>query len=599
MKPEIIIEESQRESIINRPHNLAGSVQRVLKERYNITPTSVEFSETNIVPAVLKLFQESLDNPIDVAIKSNFKSGNKVEIKVDNNSITIKDNGYGISSAQDENGEYVLFKAMCKYNTSSNYTSDNQGQKGVNGIGIKLCTTLSTEFTAISDDGKKQITVKATDNNLNHTVKEEASKRTGTTISFKPDFKIFEIDEIDQAHINRMFEYTLIQALTYPDIEFKFNGKKVNYTNKKFLSLFNKTHELFQTDDYFFAIMPNETDDFKQISFVNGLETQRGGSHIDYIMNNLVSELREKVQKKYKNIKPADFKNKMQLIIIAKNFKGLKWDGQTKESITNPQKDMAAYFEGIEFDKLAQKILKNEDIIDPITEVYKIKEELKKRQELKGLQKPTKKIKSEKYLPPIGQKKYLFLTEGESATGGLLPVLGRKNCGYYELRGKPLNAYSAPQSKFTANKELSELFKIINNENYDYVVFANDADLDGVHIAGLLIGFFQRYMPEMKGKIGKLSTPVKFSRKNGKPKEWVYSINGKLNIKPGEEFKYMKGLGSWVKKDLQYIIEKDGLEKMIDLLEFDDDNIIDDWMGDDSTPRKKYIVKNEFSIAKL
>lgn len=51
-----------------------------------------------------------------------------------------------------------------------------------------------------------------------------------------------------------------------------------------------------------------------------------------------------------------------------------------------------------------------------------------------------------------------------SAIGGLVPVLGRKECGYFELRGKPLNAYSAAQSKFTANKELSELYKIIKNE---------------------------------------------------------------------------------------------------------------------------------------
>ena len=51
-----------------------------------------------------------------------------------------------------------------------------------------------------------------------------------------------------------------------------------------------------------------------------------------------------------------------------------------------------------------------------------------------------------------------------SALGGLSPVLGRKNCGYYELRGKPLNAYSASQSKFTSNKELSDLYKVIKNE---------------------------------------------------------------------------------------------------------------------------------------
>jgi DNA gyrase/topoisomerase IV subunit B len=186
-----------------------------------------------------------------------------------------------------------------------------------------------------------------------------------------------------------------------------------------------------------------------------------------------------------------------------------------------------------------------------------------------------------------------------SAVGGLAPVLGRKECGYYELRGKPLNAYSASQSKFTNNKELSELYKIVQNENYEYIIFACDSDLDGMHIIGLLAGFFDRYLPELKGNIGRLLTPVKFIKKGKIPTNWVYSINEELSPKNGEEFSYMKGLGSWDMDDLKYIVSKDGLKKMIDIFEFNDDKIIDDWLGDDSEPRKKYILANDFSIASI
>jgi DNA gyrase/topoisomerase IV subunit B len=600
LQPETIVEETQREAIVNRPHNLAGSVQRVKKERFKITPTSVELQEANIVPAVLKLFQEALDNPIDVAIKSGFACANKINIKVTTDTISVQDNGYGISSAQDTNGEYILYKAMCKYNTSSNYTDANEGQKGVNGIGIKLCTTLSTYFEAISDDGIKKIKVIAKNNNFEHEVFEYKTKETGTEISFKPDFKIFEIDSIDQEHIDRMYEYVLIQALTYPHITFKFNGQSVKYTAKKFLELFNSEYILQETDDYFFAIMPNESDDFKHISFVNGLETARGGSHINYVMDNIVSRVRDVLVKKFKTLKPADVKNRLQLVLIAKNLKGAKWDGQTKESITNPPKDMSEYFKEIDFDTLAKKLLKNSAIIDPITEVYKLKEELKKRQEMKGLEKTKKKIKSEKYLPSIGVKKYLMIGEGASAISGLIPVLGRKEVGYYELKGVPLNAITASHDDFMKNKELTELFSIIRDEGYELIITATDQDLDGIHIRGLLIGFFDKMLPEFKGKIGMLNTPVIGVKKGNKIVRWSYNTSEDFKVKSGEESHYYKGLGSWVEKDLKDVVQQDGLDKMIQMIDFDSDEIIQDWLaGDNSDKRKDFIGANIFNIAKL
>jgi DNA gyrase/topoisomerase IV subunit B len=81
--------------------------------------------------------------------------------------------------------------------------------------------------------------------------------------------------------------------------------------------------------------------------------------------------------------------------------------------------------------------------------------------------------------------------------------------------------------------------------------------------------------------------------------KWVYTINEELTPKKGEEFSYVKGLGTWDIDDLKYIIEKDGLKKMIDMFDFDSEEIIEEWLGDNSEPRKKYILKNDFNIAKL
>jgi DNA topoisomerase-2 len=328
------------------------------------------------------------------------------------------------------------------------------------------------------------------------------------------------------------------------------------------------------------------------------LKIPDGGTHIDIITQNIVNRIRDKLVKKYKTIKPGDIRNKLMVIAFLKNVKNPKFNSQAKEKITNSVAEINAYFGDIPYDSITAKVLKNSDIMDPIVEVYKIKEELKRRQDMKELGKAPKKIKSDKYLPPIESKNYLLLTEGASATGGLMPAIGRKNCGYYELKGKPLNAYSADQKKFTSNKELSELYMILNNEDYDQIIFATDQDLDGFHIRGLLVGFFTKYLPDFKGKIGILNTPVIGIKKAGKLVRWNYSLQDEVKLAAGETSKYYKGLGSWKESDLKHIIQTDGLNKMIDIIDFDDETVIDEWLSDATVEqRKEYIMNNEFNIA--
>jgi len=347
---EQIIEETQRESIINRPYNLAGSIKRVKRERFNITPEKIEYSESNTVPAIMKLFMESLDNPIDVAIKGGCDS---IDIKVDEKSIRIKDNGYGVST-ENIDGESILYKAFCKYNTSSNYKEQKgHGQKGVNGIGIKLCTTLSTIFEVISEDSKGKLKITATDNNLNHKTKVlNKTGKTGVEVYFEPDFSILEINSIDEEHINKMYEYTLMQALTYPNITFKFNSKKVSIKPKQFIKLLSEHASIEERENYFVAIVPSNSGEFRQLSYINGLEISKGGSHIDYLADTITRNLRSKIVKKYKSIKPSDIKNKLNVIVIGKNMKNIDWEGQVKDTIASAPTDIKEYFKDLDLDKL-------------------------------------------------------------------------------------------------------------------------------------------------------------------------------------------------------------------------------------------------------
>lgn len=590
-----------RTHILHRSAMYIGAVNMISSQEYVLTD-KMEYKEVHYVPGLIKIINEIIDNSVDIAIKTDFKGCNEVSVKMTSNTVEVQDNGTGIPVIKNQDGHYLAELAWGHARAGSNFDDDaNRTQIGMNGIGSFATNCFSEKFIGKTDDGKKSYTITFKNNAETFTDKEEKSSgKSGVHVKFYPDLKRFGLDKIEETHLDIIKQRLINLSMTFPEITFKFNNKKINVGSfKKYVSLFNENSEIYETEDYKFAILPNSDDDFRQFSYVNGLKIPDGGTHIDHISNNVVNRLRDRLQKKYKTIKPGDIKNKLMVIAFLKNVKNTKFNSQSKEKITNSVSEITSYFGEIDFDKIAYKIFRNSNIIDPITEVYRIKEEFKKRQELKNLHKPVKKVKSDKYLPSIGVKKYLMLCEGASAAGSLVPTLGRKECGFYELKGKPLNAYSADQKKFTQNKELSELYQIIKNEGYQYIIFANDADLDGLHIAGLLTGFFERYLPEMKGRVGRILTPVKYVSKKGKPERWVYNISDDIKVGSNESFNYMKGLGSWNFDDLKYIIQQDGLEKMIQIFDFDDPQIIDDWLGNDSEPRKIAIMSNDFSIVKL
>ena len=593
---------SEREHIIQRPSMYIGAVDITKSNEYIFDGTKVEYKEISYVPGLIKIINEIIDNGVDVAIKTNFEGCNEISIKMDATTVEVQDNGTGIPVTKNADGHYLAELAWGHARAGSNFEDDeNRTQIGMNGVGSFATNCFSKKFVGKTDDGSKLYTITFKNNAESYVDKEAASSgKTGVNVKFWPDLEKFGLTEIDETHMNVIKQRLINLSMSFPDITFKFNGKKINVRSfKKYVELFSDTSEIVETEDYKFAILPNHEDDFRQFSYVNGLKIPDGGTHVDYVISNVVKPLRERLAKKYKSIKPGDIKNKLMVIAFLKNVKNTKFNSQSKEKITNSVSEISDFYGDIDFDKLTLKLFKNKEIIDPITEVYRIKEEMNRRKEMRGLDKNIKKIKSDKYLPSIGKKKYLLLVEGESALGGLSPVLGRKECGYYTLKGKPLNAYSAPQAKFTANKELSELYKIIKNEGYEYIIYATDQDLDGYHIRGLLTGFFFKYLPELTKNLGMLQTPVIGVTKNDKLQSWYYNLSDSVKLKSGEKSNFYKGLGSWDADDLKIVVQKDGLDKMIDLIEFDNEQIIDDWLGDDSEPRKKYILENDFSIAKL
>lgn len=593
---------TEREHIITRPSMYIGSVDTNTISDYLMVDNKMTYAEISYVPGLIKIINEIIDNSVDVAIKTNFQYSNEISVKIDSDRVEVRDNGTGIPVEKNADGHYLPELCWNHARAGSNFDDDDsRTQIGMNGVGSYATACFSKKFVGHTDDGKNSYTITIKDNASSFKESVSATKERGTNVTFYPDLEKFGLTTIDEVHHGIIRQRLINLSMSFPDITFKFNGRKINVSSfKKYVAMFNDSFEIFETEDYRFAILPNADDDFRHFTYVNGLKIPDGGTHVDVIISNVVNRMKDKLIKKYKTIKPGDIRNKLMLIAFMKNVKNTKFNSQSKEKITNSQSEINAYLGDVPYDQIVNKIFKNAEIIEPIVEVYKIKEELKRRQEIKGLEKSQKRIKSDKYLPSIGENKYLFLTEGQSALGGLSPVFGRKECGYFTLRGKPLNAYSAPTAKFTANKELSELYRVLKNENYENIVFATDADLDGHHIRGLLIGFFERYMPEFKGKLAMLQTPMIVVKKNGKPVRWSYSLSDSLELKAGEVSHWMKGLGSWKTSDLQHVVETDGKNKMVDIIEFNDSMIIDHWLSESSADkRKEYILDNDFNIAKI
>ena len=495
---------SQIDHVLHRPGMYIGSIVQEPQEEFSLVEDKFKIVQRSYIPGLNKVFNEWIDNSIDEFVRTNGKHANKISIKITDKMFTCQDNGRGIPNTKMKTlkgeNKYQAEVAFTEMLSGANYDNENEATIGTNGLGSKAGSIFAVKTHIENDDGKVCLVINTKNNLKEVSIEEKASKSSGIFVRMYPDLSYFGLTEINETQQTIIKERITHLSVAYPGITFRFNGKMIKLTQKKYFEMFN-ANETFITPEYSIAVGHSTSDNFEHFSLVNGLVAKSGGRHVSQITSAIVDPMRDKLVKKYKTIKPADIRNKIRVVVIMNNFMNAKWDSQTKEELKNSDKEVKDYLiQNTGYQKgitnLVRKIQKNDDIMLGITEYFELKEKAKENAELKKLKK-TRKIKSEKYLPATCNKKILFLCEGASAVGGLMPSLGRENYGYFELRGVPLNAFEASQAKFTGNPELSELFQIIQNENYDYICTATDQDMDGSHIKGLLLGFFIRYLPEL------------------------------------------------------------------------------------------------------
>ena len=606
---------SSIEHILLRPSMYIGGVSEAEREVWMLTEDDkVEFKKVNYAEGLLKICNEVIDNSIDEGIKTNWLYSNKIKITMDKTTFSCEDNGRGIPVIQNEDGSWQCVNAVCRPMSGSNFTNENSNTIGTNGIGCKGSNIFSKKFECITCDGKKSMKIECADNLNTEKHKELKAGKNGTSITFTPDFDRFGIKEFGSQYLDLI--KTRLKFLTwfFPKCSIIFNGEKINMKIKDFSALFPQPTVVVNDENIYVCVYPSE--ESESLTYVNGLYLRRGGNHVDYILNKLISDIREKAAKKYKTIKPADIRNRLGIVVFFKGFPGCKFDSQNKETLTNSQADITNYLtvNNFNYDKLSDKVLHTKPIIDNIVDLFKIKEEYAEKKELAALGKTKKDVSSEKYFPPIAKtgQKYLMITEGFSAFSGISPILGRKGIGYYMLRGKPKNIIDSKatgKDGFMSNQEINDLINILGlkldgtteDMTYDYVVVLSDADPDGVAIAGLCLTMFNKLAPNMikKGRVCRLNTPLLIGLKGNKVEEYYFSFPNKSKIKKNLQYFYLKGLGSWTKERLDQIITAEGgMENLLLKFNYDKEanTSINNWFGKDSTERKIRLRGKEFYI---
>ena len=595
---------SDKEHIIKRSGMYIGSSTNEEHERFVFG----QFQKIKYVPGLVKIIDEIIDNSIDEAIRTNFQFANKIDVTVSPHLVSVSDNGRGIPQATvtTPEGEQIPgpVAAWTRPKAGGNFGDDSERKTGgMNGVGSSLTNIFSTIFTGITCDGTNTITVKCKDNMDSIDWKSKAGGRQGTSVSFEPDFSHFDCEIIGDQVIKIIEDRLQTLSVVYPDIAFKFNGTRVIGNFKKYAKQFDEHMLVMDTEKCAIGIGRSD-DGFRQLTYVNNIHTKNGGSHIDYVMDELANEMIPLIKRKHKiDINKARIKECITVVMFVRDMSNMRFDSQTKERLTSPWGEIKSHID-LDIKKLARMFVNSEEILMPIIEaVLARKLAAEKAAETKA-SKAASRAKVAKHIKANAYGKEdiettLFLTEGDSAIGYLLSTRNRELHGGYPLRGKFMNTWGMLPSDILKNKESFDICAITGlvfgekaeGLNYRNIAIMTDADVDGTgSIYPSLLAFFANW-PELfeQGRIKFVKTPVWICQK-GKEQKWFYTSDEYEAVKDelkGWNARYIKGLGS---------LEVDEYEKVINEPHYDVVKLPENWkehfemlLGNDSAPRKVWM----------
>lgn len=599
--------------VLARPGMYIGSIKPHTSNKWIIEDGKMSQKELTYNPGFLKIFDEILTNSVDESKRKGSKLNTiKVDINKDTNQITIWDNGGIPVVKHSEHKEWIPEMIFSNLKAGSNFDdTEERSWAGTNGVGSTLTNIYSTQFTISTCDGKNHF-IQTFKNNMRErtSAKVKAGSKGHTEISYIPDFEKFGLTTIDEDHFKMIEKRVYDIAACNPHLKVYFNGQLASTKSfEDYIKLY--------VSEYFYECKKDKTwsvgialseNGFQQVSFVNSTETYDGGTHVDYIMNQIISALREFFAKKHKvDVKPSELKNHM-FLFLNSTVINPSFSSQTKEKLITEIKEFGTTFEISS--KMIQSILKSE-IVNSILDWINQKKNAEESKLQRDLNKKLGKIKVEKLIDAKGKDRWkcsIGLFEGDSAISAFRKYREPQHMGAFALKGKFVNVSEMTNQKLVQNDEVVNLMAAIGLKlgqkvdlrdlRYGRILFYVDADVDGNSIAGLLLNFFYKYWPDMfeRRMIYKVETPivVAIPKQKGKKKVLFYS-QGEYNDWSTKnelkqfEIKYKKGLAALVDDEYQDIINNPRMT----LITKDDlsTDSLDIWFGKNSDLRKNELLK--------
>jgi DNA topoisomerase-2 len=613
------------EHVLKRPDSYVGPVEQGTEPYWILDGDKFTKKNLKYSPALLKIFDEILVNAIDRnSLHPKLVNSISVSIDKESGSVTIENNGPlgGISVCMHEkeglwNPELVFGHLL----TSTNY-DDSQKRivGGRNGYGAKLANIYSTDFSiVIKDHETKQTYTQSWSKNMTVCDPPKIKKHSGATssvaITFTPEWKRFGMSKMDDTIYN-IFQKRVWDAniCTTQNCKVKLNGDILTkQTFEAYAKMHGGVEEVYSanTDRWSVCIGPAENG-MEQVSFVNGLCTNKGGTHVDHVANLIANAVIDEMAKKIK-LRPQQVKNAFNIFVKA-TLENPTFSSQVKSECTSKAQSFGSKFE---MPKTFIKNVLKTGIAEELLALSKFKE-MKELAKSDGGARKSKitgipKLDDANKAGTVHSKDCtLIVTEGDSAktlaVAGL-SVVGRDHYGVFPLRGKCKNVRDVSVAQLTSNQEFNDLKKILGLQQgkdyknvselrYGRLMIMTDADNDGSHIKGLILNMIHYFWPSLLklGFVVSMVTPIIKATKASQTKSFYTDSAFRTwygDGKQGWKIKYYKGLGTSTSAEAREYFKKiQDLTVKFDMDTMTNDSIVLAFDKKKADARKSWLLEN-------
>jgi len=562
------------------------------------------------------LMKEVIDNAID-EFGQGYGKRIDVTVNYDSGEVSVRDYGRGIPLGK-------VVDCVSQMNTGGKYDNENyQFSAGMNGVGTKAVNALSEFFEVRSfregefseayfEEGRLKSKKRG---------KLKSNEPSGTFIRYKPDLKVLKHFKVREEHVvRRMKMYCYVNA----GLTIRLNGQEIR-SDRGLADLiadeaqFEKLYAPFHVKTKSLEIIFTHTNRFGEEyhTFVNGQYTTDGGTHLTAFKEALTKALNDYDAKK--KFDGDDIRDGL-IGAVAIRIMNPVFEGQTKIKfvMNDIRSDLVAQMKKEIESALHRSPAETDKLIAKIEETGKIRSQLvtikkKAREHAQAVSVRVPQLKdcknhlkldkvNKKTGRPEGDETMIFLTEGISAGGTLGKVRDAMNQAVFFLRGKCLNTCGMSKNVLYENVEFFNLIKTLDIDEtldhlrYGKIIFATDADVDGLHIRMLLTTFFMRFYRQLvtDGRVFILETPL-FRVRNKKEQVYCFSEAerdaAQSKLGRGCETTRFKGLGELDDDDFRDFIGPDmRLTPVTCADDTDVEKTIKFYMGSNTPERKDYIM---------